>query len=209
MDFNKIKSAAVLPTAVGIVIFILYEIVSFAATYYLKGFLNTAQGYFISMAGLFALGLLPYIMLFPVFVWTGFRAGKKYNADLIEAGLTGTLTATLIAIAEYVIGIIVLVITYLFFMGNTATSATATAGTSLAVNGVLGLLLGMGLAIGAATCIAKIIVSGMLNFMVAAGGWYFATGGKGMVIEEQRVTVVEMTATKAKAKPAKRSSGRK
>ncbi|MFH1222307.1 MAG: hypothetical protein V1492_04435 [Candidatus Micrarchaeota archaeon] len=205
MDFNKIKSAAVLPTAVGIVIFILYEIVAFAAAFYLKGSLNNMLG----MVVFIVLGILPYIMFFPVFIWTGFRAAKKYNAGLIEAGAAGTLTAALIAIAEYIIGILVLVITYVFFMGNASTSATATASTSLAVNSVLGLFLGMGLAIGAATCFAKIIISGMLNFMVAAVGWYWATGGKGMVIEEQRVTVVEMTSTKAKAKPTKSSSGRK
>jgi len=99
VDFNKIRTGILIPTAIGcaIILFgflfrlVLLFIVDQVTEYVDQDMMNIIN---------ILISLASFAAFLGLFLWTGYRATRKYHADVTEAGVITAVTYTLIAVVD-------------------------------------------------------------------------------------------------------------
>jgi len=160
---KRIGESIKVPVIVGVGLLVLTYLANFGISFLIKDMESTLQEPFF-----YVLLAIPYIIFFPLFLWTGYRSVKKYNSTLLEAGLATAAVALLVKVIEFFIGLVISLI-IIMFLGGTMSDEVAGVMTVLAFSSVM---------MGIMLCLVQLLFSIPMNFVVGVLGGYIAGARK-------------------------------
>lgn len=173
LDFNKIRSGMMIPTAIGIVVVGLGFLFLFVLSL-LSEYVSEVNQFIDMIAGTVSLifSLFMYLFFMLLFLWTGYRTAHKYHATPIEAGITSAVSYITIAIVNLGLTFILAVLNALGFVNYTAISTKVGGELNDIGLALIGVDAGaiVGIIAGLCCAVMLIVVSGLINFVIGAIG---------------------------------------
>ena len=172
---RRIVEAVKMPLLLGVVLLIALYAILLGLLFASQG-MDTASQEIIGYISTF----LPYILFFPLFLWTGYRTARKYGSELLEAGVVAAILAALIKIIEFVIGLFIGLIVILIISGGLMDGEMGDIGA------FFGMMMFGGVMIGALICAIQLASTIPVNFLVGLIGAYIA-GARKLVEQKKEV----------------------
>ncbi len=171
MDFSRIVEASKLPVLVGIIVNIVFGLLSNGTPLLLgsgqaaAGGSTTILSFPILLVIAATLFLISLVFNFALYLYAGYRAGKKYGASAVEGCIVGAGSFALVHICFSIVDLIIMIL----ILGVTIQQSASSSPLPLAFMGAL--QLGSALISFVVVFIGGLVVNGALSGLAA----YFVT----------------------------------
>ena len=122
LDFEKIKGGLILPTTIGAIVifigFLLNILLSLLSYMPIVGEMMALMG---GIGGII-LSILGYLFFLLLFVWVGYRASRKYHADVTTAGISAAFSYAILGVLNLMLTLILTLLNVVGIIGYTALS---------------------------------------------------------------------------------------
>jgi hypothetical protein len=164
MDLEDIWKASVFPIVLALLLNLLLALGFMGFTYLFSGS-GSSMGYI----AFFSIIAVTYLLNLLVYVYAGYRAGKKYRMSALGGGIVAALS---FAVAHTIITIIGVLISLAFYSGIFLLGSASDVGLMAGMAGLLGV---MSLVISGFVYFAALISGLLINFIAGAIAAYFVT----------------------------------